>query len=271
MRDSTAKNSKNSKGIVPASSKLAYEKSVWHLSSSFQDCMDEISRRINGGTIATVATAEVVGATLSMLQLSDGSGDTPSPTPQDDLFTDMGNKTGHSLPSLGVNYLLTEINDILYDMARKRDQYEGSAYNYTTAIDATAIFVGISKAEDRMKEKRKTLVKARLQIPETIEGPRLRVMNPGPYRWLFLNRPSNVTSGPTLTNIWCIRPSLKKRATDFAIDFGIPYGTLAEMLMVIAWEDFTLLDPYYLVKLEKETKNIWRYLENFRPEEDEPQ
>ncbi len=228
--------------------------------------MDEISKRINGGTNATQAAAEVVGATLSMLLLSDGSTDAPS-SPGDDMHQEI--MTGHSLPSLGVNYLLTEINDILYDMARKRDQYKGAAYNFATAIDAAGIFVGISKAEDKMWEKRKALVKARLQIPENIEDPRLRVMNPGPYRWLFLNRPSNVSSGPTLTNIWCIRPSLKKRATDFATDFGIPYGTFAEMLLVIAWEDFALLDPYYLVKLEKETKNIWRYLENFRPEEEE--
>ena len=246
---------------------LAYQESSWHLSSPYEMCMDEVSRRINGETYVTAAVAEVVGANLEMLQLradnqiEDTSLDVPAQHQEV--------MTGHTLPSIGVNYLLTEIAEIKYDMPRKRAQYKGAAFNYATAIDAVALFVGISRMEKDLKDKRKELVAVRLATPRGEDEPRLEVLAPDPFVWKNLHKPSTMGSNAPdrRSNLWCVRPSLKRRITDFATDFGINYSVLGEMLMIIAWEDFSRIDPYYLQKFEKEVKRIYDWLNKFRAEE----
>ena len=257
---------KITKDIVLPENRLAYQESGWNLSSSYEMCMDEVSKLIGGQSHVANAVAQVIGANLEMLQLKadnqkdDSSLFEPS-LAEEEVMTE------HSLPSIGVNYLLTELASVKYDMPRKRAQYPGAAFNYAIAIDAVAMFVGISRVEKELKEKRKELVAVRLSIPREMDAPKLEVMAPGPYVWQNCSKPSVRNPDDRRTNLWCVRPSLKRRITDLATDFGVPFSTLGEMLMVIAWEDFSRIDPYYRDRFTKEVPRIYRWLNQFRPEE----
>lgn len=225
--------------------------------------MEEVSEKIDDKMLVGQAVIDVLGAIAIPGQklLTNGS-----------QVLDLSSRGGEmqevvteqKIPSIGVNYLLRELRAVFYDMPRKPFQYEGSAYKYSIAIRAIGLHAGLSMIEDIVHKKREEVRKVKLAIPDSEEKPRPYLIGPKPYKWLFLTRPGPEDPEGKRINLYCVRPSLKRRFTDLGEDFEMQYSTLAEMALVFAFADMGHLDPYYLIKFKKEAESLKEWFGMFK-------